>query len=53
MSGAEGTVQYPLPDPLGGVELNDLRKLPDGCLTREEVNLLIDYIERLEDRLLG
>lgn len=37
----------------GKVTLDRLRKLPDGSLTREEVNLLIDYIERLEGRLLS
>lgn len=40
-------------DPLGEVTLNHLRKLPDGSLTKAEVNLLIDYIEKLEARLLS
>ncbi len=39
-------------DPLGEFTLNYLRTLPDGQLTRAEVNLLIDYIEKLEARLL-
>jgi len=39
------------PDPLGELTLNHLRSLPDGSLTKAEVNLLIDYIERLERRL--
>lgn len=30
------------------VTLDHLRTLPDGSLSRAEVNLLIDYIERLE-----
>lgn len=33
--------------------LDHLRTLPDGSLTKPEVNLLIDYIERLERKLLS
>jgi hypothetical protein len=33
------------------VTLADLRRLPDGSLTKAEVNLLIGYIERLERKL--
>lgn len=40
-------------DPLGEITLTHLRKLPDGSLTRAEVNLLVDYIEKLEGRLVG
>lgn len=40
-------------DPLGEITLNYLRGLPDGSLTKAEVNLLVDYIERLETKLVG
>lgn len=33
--------------------LAHLRGLPDGSLTKAEVNLLVDYIEKLEAKLLG
>lgn len=39
-------------DPLGALTLTHLRKLPDGSLTNAEVNLLVDYIERLEAKLM-
>lgn len=35
------------------VTLDYLRTLPDGSLTRAEVNILIDYIEELETKLIG
>ena len=40
-------------DPLGQITLTHLRGLPDGSLTKAEVNLLVDYIERLEAKLYG
>jgi hypothetical protein len=33
------------------MNLTHLRALPDGSLTRAEVNCLVDLIERLEARL--
>lgn len=37
----------------GEVTLAHLRGLPDGSLTKAEVNLLVDYIEKLEAKTLG
>lgn len=43
-----GTRHGPAP-----ITLTHLRGLPDGSLTKAEVNLLIDYIERLEGKLVA
>lgn len=40
-------------DPLGQLLFSHLRELPDGSLTRAEVGVLLNYIERLEARLTG